>query len=302
MSEAGSARPDRRAVLRGILLILVSTLIFSANDALVKWLTQHHPVPQLVWARFLFQLLLLVVLIRPSRPLAMFRTQQPALQISRGLLALASSLLFVFAVQAIPLADAAAIGMANPLIATLLAVPLLGEPIGIRRILAVTVGFIGVLVILRPGLGVMHPAALFALGVAFTYALFQIITRKLGPTEAPLTTMLYSSIVPVVAMSLAMPFVWAPAGLWHWCLMAVMGAVGGIGHYMVVRAFRLAPVGVLAPFGYFQLIASTLLGFLVFNQWPDRWTVAGAVIVTLSGLYVLYRETVRRRERRERAN
>jgi drug/metabolite transporter (DMT)-like permease len=300
MSTPGSARPDSNVVLRGILLILISTLIFSANDALVKWLTQHHPVPQLVWARFFFQLLLMLLLIRPSRPLAMFRTQRPGLQVTRGLLALASSLLFVFAVQSIPLADAAAIGMANPLIATLLAVPLLGEPIGIRRILAVTVGFVGVLVILRPGLGVMHPAALFALGVAFTYALFQIVTRKLGPTEVPMATMFYSSIVGVVVMSVVVPFFWVPADPLHWLLMAVMGAVGAVGHYMVVRAYRLAPVGVLSPFGYFQLIASTLLGLLVFGQFPDGWTIVGAVIVTCAGLYVLYRETVRRRERRAR--
>jgi drug/metabolite transporter (DMT)-like permease len=300
MTTPGSARPDPNAVLRGILLILVSTLIFSANDALVKWLTLHQPVPQLVWARFFFQLLLMLLLIRPSRPLAMFRTQNLGLQITRGLLALASSLLFVFAVQSIPLADAAAIGMANPLIATLLAVPLLGEPIGIRRILAVTVGFIGVLAILRPGSGVMDPAAFFALGVAFTYALFQIVTRKLGPTEAPMTTMFYSSIVGVLVMSLIVPFFWAPASALHWLLMAIMGAVGAVGHYMVVRAFRLAPVGVLSPFGYFQLIASTLLGLVVFGQFPDGWTILGAVIVTCSGLYVLYRETVRRRERRER--
>jgi len=159
-------RPDRGSVLRGIGLILVSTLIFSANDTLIKWLTQHQPVPQLVWARFFFQFLLLLLLIRPSRPLALFRTRKPWLQIARGVLMLVCSLLFVSAVSRIPIAAAAAIGMANPLIATLLAVPLLGEPIGIRRILAVIVGFIGVLLILRPGMGVMDPAALLALGVA----------------------------------------------------------------------------------------------------------------------------------------
>ena len=293
-------RPDRGAVLRGIGLILASTLIFSANDALIKWLTQYHSVPQLVWARFFFQFLLMLLLVRPSRPLALFRTRKPKLQIFRGVLMIASSLLFVSAVERIPLADAAAIGMANPLIATLLAVPLLGEAIGIRRIIAVTVGFIGVLIILRPGMGVMDPAALYAFGVAATYALFQIATRKLGTTEAPMSTMFYSTIVGVVAMSLFLPFFWAPASALHWLLMAATGLVGAIGHYMVVRAFRLAPVGVLSPFGYFQLLASTGLGFLVFNQLPDRWTVAGAVIVTGCGLYVLYRETVRRRERRVR--
>lgn len=298
MSTPGAARPDRAATLRGIGLILAAVTVFSANDALSKWLTQYHPVPQLVWARFFFQFLLLMLLFRPSRPLALLRTRRPVLQVGRGLLALACSFLFFLAIQSIPLADAAAIGMANPLIATLLAVPLLGEKIGIRRIIAVTVGFIGVLTILRPGLGVMHPAALYALAVAFAYALFQIATRKLGVIEAPMATMFYSSLVGLVVMSLVVPFFWAPASPLHWLMMSGIGILGAIGHYMVIRAYRLAPVGVLSPFGYFQLIASTGLGYLVFSQFPDQWTVLGSLIVTASGIYVLYRETVRRRERR----
>jgi len=294
-----AARADRKAVLRGILLILASTMVFSANDALAKWLTQHHPVTQLVWARFFFQFLLLLLLFRPSRPLALFRTAKPGLQFLRGLLMLACSLLFFMAVRSIPLADAAAIGMANPLIATLLAVLLLGEKIGIRRILAVTVGFIGVLIILRPGLGVMHPAALFALAVAFAYAMFQIVTRKLGVGEAPMTTMFYSSAVGMVVMSAVIPFYWQSATPLQWLMMSGIGVIGGIGHYMVIYAYRQAPVGVLAPFGYFQLLSSTALGYLVFGQLPDRWTAIGAVVVTASGIYVLYRETVRQRERRQ---
>lgn len=290
-------RPDRGQILRGILLSLAATCIFSCNDALAKWLTGYHPVPQLVWARFTFQLLLMLLLFRPSRPFALLRTQRPWLQGLRSLLLLASSLLFFLAIRYIPLADAAAIGQASPLIATLLAVLFLGERIGIRRIAAILAGFLGVLLILRPGAGVMQPAALAALGVAVAYAGFQIVTRKLGATEAPINTLFWSAVVGTAVTSLVVPFFWSEASLAHWAMMAVMGMVGGAGHYLVIRAFRLAPVGVLAPFSYFQLIVSTIMGYVVFGQFPDAWTILGAVVLTMSGLYVFYRETVRRRER-----
>jgi drug/metabolite transporter (DMT)-like permease len=292
-------RPDRCQILRGILLSLAATCIFSCNDALATWLTQYHPVPQLVWARFSFQFLLMLALFRPSRPLALLRTQRPVLQVVRSLLLLGSSLLFFMAIRYIPLADAAAIGQASPLIATLLAVVFLGERIGVRRIVAILVGFLGVLLILRPGVGVMHPAALFALGVAVAYAAFQIVTRKLGATEAPMNTLFWSAVVGTAVMSAVVPLFWSEASLAHWAMMAVMGIIGGGGHYLVIRAFRLAPVGVLAPFSYFQLIVSAIMGYVVFDQFPDAWTILGAGVLTLSGLYVLYRETVRRRERRE---
>ena len=292
-----AAAADRSAVLTGVALSLTATVMFSCNDTLVKWLTQHHSIAQLVWARYVFHFLLMLVLFRPSRPLALLRTRRPGLQILRAILLLASTAFFFTAVSFIPIADATAIGLVGPLIATLLAVPILGEPIGVRRILACVVGFIGALVILRPGLGVMHWAAVLPLGSALVYACFQIATRSLGPTEAPENTLFYTAIVGTLVSSLIVPFFWAPIELAHWPLLIGIGCVGGIGHYFVIRAYRLVPVGVLAPFGYFSLVTATLTGWLAFGQLPDHWTVGGALILTGSGLYVLYRETVRRRER-----
>jgi drug/metabolite transporter (DMT)-like permease len=301
VSATAATAADRSAVLKGVALSLTATLMFTCNDTLVKWLTQHHPIAQLVWARYVFHFLLMLVLFRPSRPLALLRTQRPGLQILRALLLLGSTAFFFTAVSFIPIADATAIGLVGPLIATLLAVPILGEPIGIRRILACVVGFIGALVILRPGLGVMHWAAILPLGSAMVYACFQIATRSLGPTEAPENTLFYAAIVGTVVSSLVVPFYWQPIEPSHWPLLVLIGGVGGIGHYFVIRAYRLVPVGVLAPFGYFSLITATLTGWLAFGHLPDRWTVVGALILTGSGLYVLYRETVRRRERQAKA-
>jgi drug/metabolite transporter (DMT)-like permease len=287
-------------VLWGIGLSVTATTMFVCNDSLVKWLTQDHAVAQLVWARYFFHFLLTLALFRPSRPLALLRTQRPTLQVFRALLLLLSTGLFFTAVSHIPIADASAIGLVGPLIATLLAVPLLGEPIGVRRVAACLVGFIGALIILRPGLGVMHWAAVLPLLSALVYAVFQIATRSLGPTEAPETTLFYTAFVGAAVSSLVVPFFWQPIALERWLPMAVIGLVGGAGHYLVIRAYRLAPVGVLAPFGYFNLVVATAVGWLAFGDLPDHWTVLGAMILTGSGLYVLYRETVRRRERTAR--
>jgi drug/metabolite transporter (DMT)-like permease len=216
------------------------------------------------------------------------------------MLLLASTALFFTAVSLMPIADAASISLVGPLIATLLAVPLLGEPIGIRRIIACLIGFLGALIILRPGLGVMHWAALLSLMSSSIYALFQIATRALGPDEAPQTTLFYTAIVGTLAASLVVPFFWQPIAWERWPLLVLIGLVGGTSHYLVIRAYRLAPVGVLAPFSYFNLVMVTIGGWLVFDHLPDRFTVLGALILTGSGLYVLYRETVRRREREAR--
>jgi len=284
-------------VLRGILLSVAATSMFTCNDTLVKWLTQSHPIPQLVWARYFFHFLLMLLLFRPSRPMALLHSQRPVLQVFRAVLLLLSTGFFFTAIHHIPMADATAIGLVGPLIATLLAVPMLGEKIGIRRIAACTVGFIGALIIIRPGFGMMHWAVVLPLCSSCVYAVFQILTRRIGGSDAPLTTLFYTAIVGTAVSSAVVPFFWQPVDWARWPLLVLIGMVGGGGHYLVIRAYQLAPVGVLAPFAYFQLVTATLLGFLVFGQLPDQWTVVGAVILTCSGLYVLYRETVRRRER-----
>ena len=294
---AVSVPAPQAAVLRGILLSVAATTMFTCNDTLVKWLTQHHPIPQLVWARYFFHFLLMLLLFRPSRPWALLHSARPGLQAFRALLLLVSTGFFFTAIRFIPMADATAIGLIGPLVATLVAVPMLGERIGIRRLSACVVGFIGALIIIRPGFGMIHWAAVLPLCSSCIYALFQVLTRRIGGSDAPLTTLFYTAVVGAGVSSLAAPFVWAPIEWTHWPLLVLIGLVGGGGHYLVIRAYQLAPVGVLAPFAYFQLVTATVLGFIVFGQLPDRWTVLGAVVLTASGLYVLYRETVRRRER-----
>jgi drug/metabolite transporter (DMT)-like permease len=230
---------------------------------------------------------------------AVMRTGRPGLQLVRSMLLLGSTFFFFLAVKFIPLASATAIGFVGPLLVTALSVPLLGETVGPRRWAAVAVGFVGVLVIIRPGPGMFSGTAHWAIAlpllVAVCFALYQISTRILSRTDSWTTTLFYSASVGAVVMSTLVPFHWRTPDLEGWAWMAVLGAIGGFGHSMMIKAFTAAPASSLAPFTYLQIIWSTAVGFLAFGDFPDGWTLLGAAIVAASGLYVLSRERRLRR-------
>lgn len=293
LSVAVEPRP-----LIGILLMLAAIGMFSTLDLCAKYLGQRLPVLEVAWARYFGHFAIMAVFLLPRRGLGLLRTGRPALQITRSLLLLGCTVGFFLAISYMPLADAAAIGFISPLAVTALSVPLLREPVGIRRWSAVAIGFIGALIIVRPGLGVVHWAAFVVLAVAFAYALYQITTRMLAATDDPLTTLFYSALVGAALLTLAVPFVWqTPAEPLEIALMVAVGAIGGFGHYLLIRAHGLTPVAVLAPLTYTSLLWNTAYGYAFFGDLPDQWTVTGAAILIATGLYVLYREGVRRKER-----
>ena len=270
-------------------------LLFVSLDTCAKYLGQLYPVPQVVWARFFFHGLWLVLYLGPRlRQIAV--TRRPGLQVLRALFLLTTTILFFTGLSFLPLVDASAIMLTGPLIVTALSVPLLGEFVGPRRWASIAVGFIGALVIIRPGSGVMQVAALFPLGAACLYALYQITTRKLSQIDRPLTTLLYSVSVGVPVTTLALPFFWVTPDLKGWLLMAGLGLLGGVSHFTLIKAFQASTVGTVAPFSYSNLIWATLLGYLVFDDLPDKWTVIGAIILVGSGLYIFHRERVRRED------
>jgi drug/metabolite transporter (DMT)-like permease len=179
----------------------------------------------------------------------------------------------------------------TPFMVAVLCGPLLGEWVGWRRWIAIGVGFIGVLLVARPGFGGLHPAALLSLGSAVCNSLYSISTRMLARTDSSETTLFYSNLVGALAMMPIVPFVWTTPSSWFIVLlMVVIGAFGSFGHYLLIRGHRLAPASTLAPFVYTQLVWTTTLGFLVFGDVPHRWTIIGGLIVVASGLYLLYRE------------
>ncbi|HYM30093.1 MAG TPA: DMT family transporter [Candidatus Cybelea sp.] len=298
MTAASPRTPAEPARLRGIALILTAVMIFACLDTTAKYLGRLYPVPGLVWARYMVHMLLMAAVLGPHMRWRLIRSAHPLAQVGRSLLLLASTYFFFNALRFMPLAQAAAIGFVSPLAVTALSVPLLGEKVGIRRWSAVIVGFLGVLVILRPGGGMLTMAALLPLGSALTYSFYQIITRKLSATEDPLATLFYTALVGAAGTTLALPLGFAMPQGWHIVLVAAMGVFGGLGHFLLIKAFRDAPASLLAPFSYSQLLYSTVFGYLVFGDFPDAWALVGMAIIVASGIYVGYRESIRARQER----
>lgn len=279
----------------GIGLMCAAVACFSCLDACAKWLGQSMDPLQVTWVRYSVSVVIVSAILNPwSRP-GLLKTKRPWLQGLRSVLLATSTALNFIALQYLQLAETISIMFATPMVVALLAGPLLGEWIGPRRLIAIAIGFVGVLIITRPGLGGMHPAALLVLCGCFAYAFYSLLTRMLAGHDSSETTMFYSGVAGVVIMSPVLPFVWTvPSGWLVWGLMIMIGASAALGHWFIIEAHRRAPAAVLSPFIYSQIIWMVALGWLVFNQLPDRWTFIGGSIVIASGLYLLYREQVQR--------
>lgn len=282
---------DTSASLRAILLTLLTVIGFAAMNGTNKYLTIDYPVAQVVWARFFFANLgiMLVGLWRPGLK-ALVRTRRPGLQALRSALMICSTLLFVGSLSLLPLAEVEAINFAGPFFVVALSAPMLKERVPAEIWIAVIVGFVGILVIIRPGAGVLSWAALMPIAVAFLYALFQIVTRRLGGADGAITSLFYSGLLGLIVTSLAAPFVWRWPDLKGWLLMAQAGLLGAGSHFLLIKALDLAPASILQPFTYAQLIAAVIIGYVVFDNVPDVWTWLGSAIVVASGLYVLLRQ------------
>jgi drug/metabolite transporter (DMT)-like permease len=291
---AAAARPlagDRPLV--GILLMLGAMTVVPFMDAIAKHLSDHIPVLQLVWARYFFHfcLILPVVLLRygPRRLVP----ASPLLQLVRGGLLLASTVLFFAAIARMPLADALALVFVSPLIVTALSPWVLGESVGPRRRAAVLVGFLGALLIIRPGFGSLQWPALLALGAGVVFGFYLLATRRLAGSAPPLVTLTYSAAAGALLMSLVVPAVWVMPSAGDLAAMAVMGLLAAGGHFLLIKAFDFAPASLLAPFTYSEIITTTLLGLVFFGDFPAAWTWAGIAVVIGSGLYISLRERVR---------
>ena len=294
-SDASTQSRARADVLRGIALMCAGTIFFPFMNAAVKILSARYPIAEIVWARFTGHLIIMLIVFLPHYRSSLVLPKRPLVQIGRSLLMLASNTVFVMAIGRVPLATASAIGFTSPLIVTALSVPLLRESVGWRRWSAVLVGFAGALIVIRPGTGLHDPAVLLLLVSSFAYALYQIATRWVGRYDNAATGIVFAALIGSLAMSFVLPFVFVmPRSLADAALFLGLGLFGGAGHYLIIRAFQLGPAAVMAPLGYVELIGTATLGYLIFDNFPDAWTWVGALVIIASGIYIAFRERVRR--------
>ena len=279
--------PEQRP-RQGILLMLAALLLFSCLDATAKHLSYTYAIPLLVWARYTLHCLLMVVFLAPSLRWRLLATEKPVSQVVRALMLLGTTGFAMASFRLMPLAEATAVIYVTPLAVSLLAGPVLGEQVGPVRWLAVVAGFAGVLAIARPGGDLSAAGVAFALAAAACNTVYQLQTRLLSPGESPLTLLFYTALVGMLAMTMALP--WIARGPLPTptdaVLIATLGLYGGLGHYLLIRAFRVTPASTLSPFSYSQLIWATLLGWLVFGNLPDAAAALGMAVIAASGLAV----------------
>ncbi len=275
--------------------MLLGIVLFTAMDALAKGLIARYPTPQVIWARFAGQALIVAILLGPRKIIPTLNSNFPRLHLLRSAFQLGATALFFASLGYIGLAEATALTDINPILITLGAAVFLGERLGPRRILGVVVAMIGALIVVRPGMGVFSAAALLPLGCAVCYAGASLLTRKLGQHEGPWTSLLHAAVFGTVITGLAMPFVWQPINGADVVLFAALGILGTAAQMCVIRSFSMAEASAVAPFAYIGIVFATIWGIVLYDEYPDKFTVLGALVIVAAGLYVWHRETNARR-------
>ncbi|MEO1249016.1 MAG: DMT family transporter [Pseudomonadota bacterium] len=274
----------------GLAYMLAGMSLFATTDAIAKLLTENLSPLQVVWSRQ-FGLLAGVLIFIAIRGLGVLRTSQPKLQIGRGVLAACSATLFIMGISYMPLADAVAITFVAPFMVTIMGAVLLKEPVGIRRWTAVVIGFVGTLIVIRPGMGVFHPAAILLILAAAAFAGRQVLSRVLANGDGTGTTVAYTAIVSWGLLCLPIPFVWQmPETGRDFALLAIIAVCAAGGETLIIMALDIAHAVVLAPVQYILLLWGTMYGFVLFGQLPDGWTILGAIIIMATGIYIVQRE------------
>ncbi|HVF65249.1 MAG TPA: DMT family transporter [Casimicrobiaceae bacterium] len=289
--NAASADAVGHVPLTAIALVCAATLCFATLDSVIKQLSQWYPVTVLMWARWTMQTVVLVIWLAPKSGFALLRTQNLTSQLFRAGILVSSSLCFMNALKSLPLAEATALNYSTPALVTIMAVVFLDERMTPMRVGFVIAGLLGMLLIVRPGSGLFQGAALFAIGSAWFYATFQIVTRRLV-NEDWRSLLFYPGLVGAVAMSVIVPYIdWPESIPWQHALSIVaVGLIGTLGHFLFLRAFLLASASSITPFTYVHLVWATLIGWIAFGSFPDALSLAGMAIIAGSGLLITLHE------------
>jgi drug/metabolite transporter (DMT)-like permease len=284
---SGDKAPTGQRVLTGILFMCGAGLLFPVMGGFAKILGSDYSTLQVSWARAFGHIIFMLAVFVPRFGLGMLRTRRLGTQLIRSCLLITSNLSYFFAITFIPIAMAATISLTAPLVVALLAWPMLGERTTVGRLVALGVGFAGVVIVIRPGTELFQWASLFVVWSASCYALYQVLTRRIAGIDPPETSAIYSSLVGGFGLILVLPFVWkTPHTVRDIAYFCSLGVLGALGHYCVARAMVYAPANIVAPFQYMQLLGSVVVGYLFFGDFPDLLGWVGAAIIVGAGLYI----------------
>lgn len=282
---------SQHSIRMGILCMIIGIGFYGLLDAGVKWLSSDYSSFQIAFFRSIFAFIALIPMIYFKGGVSILKTYRPYDHIVRGLIAFFASILFMISLKHMPLVDVTVISFASPLFVTALAIPVLKETVGPYRFFAVIIGFIGVLIVLQPGQSLITIEALIVLSATFFYAFSGLLTRKMSWTEDPVSITFWSMVIFTVITSLSLPFVWVTPNWSDLIFLVLIGIAGGLGQLFVTLAFKFSPAVIVSPFEYSGLIWAIILGMLVWNEKPGYSVWIGSAIIILSGLFILYRET-----------
>ena len=276
--------------MKAIIFNLLAWVMLPIMDGFAKYLSSDLPVLQITWARYFFTVAFTLPVMFFFFRKNLVWTDKPKLQIIRGLILLTANICFFYAISVISLAKALTLAFVAPLIVTAFSPIFLDEKVGFKRWSAVIIGFIGSLIVIRPGFVEINLASLAALGTGIMYGFYLIITRKLSTSDNPLLTLLLTGVVGAVIISFIMPFVWVQPTINQWSMMTAIGVFASIGHLFLILSLKYADASKLAPFSYFEIITNILIGYYFFGDFPDSWTLLGLAIIVMSGIYIYQRE------------
>ena len=281
--------------MKAITFNLLAWVMLPIMDGFAKYLSSDLPVLQITWARYFFTVAFTLPIMFFFFRKNLVWTDKPKLQLIRGLILLTANVCFFYSISIISLAKALTLAFIAPLVVTAFSPIFLGEKVGFRRWSAVIIGFIGSMVVIRPGFVEINLASLAALGTGVMYGFYLIITRKLSSSDNPLLTLLLTGVVGAIIISFVMPFVWIKPTLNQWSMMAAIGIFACVGHLFIILSLKYADASKLAPFSYFEIVTNIIIGYYFFSDFPDKWTFLGLFIIILSGIYISRRENIVKR-------
>jgi len=278
--------------MKAITFNLLAWVMLPIMDGFAKYLSAELPVLQITWARYFFTVVFIFPLMLFFFKKYLVWTDKPKLQLIRGLILLTANISFFYSISVISLPKALTLAFVAPLVVTAFSPFFLGESVGYRRWAAVIIGFIGSLIVIRPGFLEINLASLAALGTGIMYGFYLIITRKLSTSDNPLLTLLLTGVVGAIIATTFMPFVWVSPTFNQWSIMAAIGLFACIGHLFIILSLKYADASKLAPFSYFEIVTNIIIAYYFFGDFPDSWTFLGLFIIVFSGIYISRRENI----------